>query len=71
MILGFYANLMSILAFLSSPEPIKDYQYPMRRLLVYIVTLCGEVFRSNPDTNHMSIRISISLAGTIYANKLM
>ena len=40
MILGFNANLMSILAFLSSPEPIKDYLYLMRRPLVYIVTLC-------------------------------
>ena len=40
MIRGFYANLMRILAFLFSPEPIKDYQYPLRRLLVYIVTLC-------------------------------
>jgi len=34
MILGIYANLMRILALLSSPALIKDYKYPMRRLLV-------------------------------------
>ena len=34
MIIGFYANLMRILAFLFSPELIKDYQYHMRLLLL-------------------------------------
>ena len=38
MILEFYGNLTRILAFLFSPQLIKDYQYPMHK---YIVTLWG------------------------------